>query len=108
MPGVIKLHAAPLRQAKRLPIRRCPLALDEPGPGRTTGREYDTDSIPRRAAAHEMVHILLNKLDHTPGGLMRDSFDIGDWFVADPARFRLEATEIQQLRDLLANADESH
>jgi len=64
-----------------------------------------TAMIVARAAAHEMVHILLNKLDHS-GGLMRNSFDIGDWFVADTARFRLETAEIEQLRDLLGGAQE--
>jgi len=67
-----------------------------------------TAMIVARAAAHEMVHILLNKLDHSPAGLMRDSFDIGDWFVADNARFRLEAGEIQQLRDLLGGDRDQH
>lgn len=63
-----------------------------------------TALIVARAAAHEMVHILLNKLDHSPGGLMRSSFNIGDWFVADNTLFRLEAAELQQLRDLLGGA----
>jgi hypothetical protein len=35
---------------------------------------------------------------------MRDSFDIGDWFVGDTTRFRLERAEIQQLRDVLGAA----
>jgi len=60
-----------------------------------------TAMIVARAAAHEMVHILLNKLDHTPGGLMRDSFDIGDWFLGDATRFRLAPGEVEQLRGLL-------
>lgn len=60
-----------------------------------------TALIVARAAAHEMVHILLNKLDHSPGGLMRSSFDISDWFVSDNTLFRLETAELQQLRDLL-------
>lgn len=60
-----------------------------------------TALIVARAAAHEMVHILLNKLDHSPGGLMRSSFNISDWFVSDNALFRLETAELQQLRDLL-------
>jgi hypothetical protein len=60
-----------------------------------------TPMIVARAAAHEMVHILLNKLDHSPGGLMRSSFDIGDWFVSGDTLFRLETAELQQLRDLL-------
>jgi len=63
-----------------------------------------TAMIVARAAAHEMVHILLNKLDHANGGLMRDSFDIGDWFIADASHFRLEQSEIDQLRDLLGAA----
>ena len=65
-----------------------------------------TAMIVARAAAHEMVHILLNKLDHAAGGLMRDSFDIGDWFIADAARFRLAPAEIEQLRDLLGAAQD--
>jgi hypothetical protein len=60
-----------------------------------------TAMIVARAAAHEMVHILLNKLDHTPDGLMRSSFDLADWFDADPERFRLGDDEIQQLVELL-------
>ena len=61
-----------------------------------------TALIVARAAAHEMVHILLNKLDHTPAGLMRNSFSIGDWFAAPTDNlFRLDATEIDQLRELL-------
>ncbi len=62
-----------------------------------------TAMIVARAAAHEMVHILLNKLDHSPVGLMRGSFDIADWFDTGNARFRLGADEIQQLRALLGN-----
>ena len=62
-----------------------------------------TAMIVARAAAHELVHILLNKLDHSPAGLMRGSFDIADWFEVDNARFRLGADEIQQLRALLGN-----
>ena len=61
-----------------------------------------TAMIVARAAAHEMVHILLNKLDHSTG-LMRDSFDIGDWFVADASLFRLGNAEIEQLRTLLGD-----
>lgn len=64
-----------------------------------------TALIVARAAAHEMVHILLNKLDHSPGGLMRDSFDIGDWFASDSSLFRLETSEIEQLRALLGTAE---
>ncbi|MGD8329434.1 MAG: hypothetical protein PVJ49_08345 [Acidobacteriota bacterium] len=63
-----------------------------------------TAMIVARAAAHEMVHILLNKLDHSSDGLMRDSFDIGDWFIANTAHFRLEPSEIDQLRGLLGAA----
>lgn len=66
-----------------------------------------TAMIVARAAAHEMVHILLNKLDHSTG-LMRDSFDIGDWFVADVSRFRLGDAEIEQLRVLLSALDSTH
>ena len=62
-----------------------------------------TAMIVARAAAHEMVHILLNKLDHTPDGLMRSSFDIGDWFENEPTRFRLSADEVEQLRTLLGD-----
>jgi hypothetical protein len=57
--------------------------------------------IVARAAAHEMVHILLNKLDHRPGGLMRNAFDIRDWFTQDDTLFRLDTNEIQQLRQQL-------
>jgi hypothetical protein len=57
-----------------------------------------TALIVARAAAHEMVHILLNKLDHSPGGLMRNSFHISDWFTQDNSLFRLDVNEIQQLR----------
>jgi len=62
-----------------------------------------TAMIVARAAAHEMVHILLNKLDHTPSGLMRNSFDIGDWFENEPTRFRLDAAELEQLRSTLGD-----
>ncbi len=62
-----------------------------------------TAMIVARAAAHEMVHILLNKLDHTQDGLMRNSFEIGDWFTADNSLFRLETGEIEQLRAMLGN-----
>lgn len=64
-----------------------------------------TSMIVARAAAHEMVHILLNKLDHSTG-LMRNSFDIGDWFVTDVSLFRLGDAEIEQLRSLLSDVDE--
>ena len=60
-----------------------------------------TAMIVARAAAHEMVHILLNKLDHRPGGLMRNAFDIRDWFTQDDTLFRLDTNEIQQLRQQL-------
>ena len=60
--------------------------------------------IVARAAAHEMVHILLNKLDHGQAGLMRNSFQIGDWFELDNSLFRLETGEIEQLRALLGRA----
>lgn len=56
-----------------------------------------TPMIVARAAAHEMVHILLNKLDHSPEGLMRDSFDITEWLSADQAPFRLLPEEISAL-----------
>lgn len=60
-----------------------------------------TALIVARAAAHEMVHILLNKLDHGQAGLMRNSFAIGDWFTTDNTLFQLESSEIEQLRALL-------
>lgn len=63
-----------------------------------------TAMIVARAAAHEMVHILLNKLDHGQAGLMRNSFEIGDWFELDNSLFRLETGEIEQLRALLGRA----
>jgi hypothetical protein len=59
-----------------------------------------TPMIVARAAAHEMVHILLNKLDHSPAGLMRDSFDITEWLSADQAPFRLLPEEIDALRQV--------
>ncbi len=66
-----------------------------------------TAMIVARAAAHEMVHILLNKLDHGESGLMRTSFEIGDWFEADNTLFRLGALEIEQLQAVLGAADQS-
>ena len=57
-----------------------------------------TPMIVARAAAHEMVHILLNKLDHSETGLMRDSFDITEWLSADQGPFRLLPEEIDALR----------
>jgi hypothetical protein len=63
-----------------------------------------TAMIVARAAAHEMVHILLNKLDHSPEGLMRSSFDLADWFEADRERFRLGDDESQQLVELLGGS----
>jgi len=57
-----------------------------------------TARIVARAAAHEMVHILLNKLDHSEHGLMRLSFDIKDWMVDDRSPFRLGREEIDALR----------
>lgn len=63
-----------------------------------------TALIVARAAAHEMVHILLNKLDHSGGGLMRNSFDISDWFTQDNSLFRLDINEIQELRERLGGA----
>jgi len=61
-----------------------------------------TPMIVARAAAHEMVHILLNKLDHSNEGLMRDSFDIREWLAADEMPFRLLPEEAAALRHLLA------
>ncbi len=63
-----------------------------------------TALIVARAAAHEMVHILLNKLDHSGGGLMRNSFDISDWFTQDNSLFRLDSNEILQLRQRLGGS----
>lgn len=62
-----------------------------------------TAMIVARAAAHEMVHILLNKLDHTSQGLMRSSFDISDWFIIEVDHFRLGANEVQALQELFGN-----
>ncbi len=60
-----------------------------------------TPMIVARAAAHEIVHILLNKLDHSSSGLMRDSFDLREWLAADHAPFRLLPEEIDALRHYL-------
>lgn len=59
-----------------------------------------TALIVARAAAHEMVHILLTKLDHTDEGLMRQAFDINElWAVGDDdGPFRLTDPEIMALR----------
>ena len=67
-----------------------------------------TAMIVARAAAHEMVHILLNKLDHSPEGLMRSSFDISDWFAVDVSPFRLGMAEVEALRQLLGNEPTEH
>lgn len=61
-----------------------------------------TAMIVARASAHEMVHILLNKLDHSAGGLMRESFDIKEWLAADELPFRLLPEEIDALQRLFA------
>lgn len=58
-----------------------------------------TPLIVARAAAHEIVHILLNKLDHSDEGLMRDSFDLREWLSGDADAFRLLPAEIAALRD---------
>lgn len=63
-----------------------------------------TPHVVARAAAHEMVHILLNKLDHSDGGLMRESFDIQEWLQGDTVPFRLLETEIVALQELLSAA----
>ncbi len=59
-----------------------------------------TALIVARAAAHEMVHILLAKLDHADEGLMRQSFDINElWAVgSEGGPFRLTDPEITALR----------
>ncbi|MFQ5743477.1 MAG: hypothetical protein ACE5HV_07800 [Acidobacteriota bacterium] len=62
-----------------------------------------TALIVARTAAHEMVHILLNKLDHSPHGLMRNAFDIGDlWMVDGRASFRLGRNELTALHTISA------
>ena len=53
-----------------------------------------------RAAAHEMVHILLNKLDHSDSGLMRESFDLREWLAGEHEAFRLLPEEVAALQDL--------
>ncbi|HJO04705.1 MAG TPA: hypothetical protein QGG47_12090 [Acidobacteriota bacterium] len=53
-----------------------------------------------RAAAHEMVHILLNKLDHSVSGLMRESFDLREWLAGERESFRLLPEEINALQTL--------
>ena len=53
-----------------------------------------------RAAAHEMVHILLNKLDHSGAGLMRESFDLGEWLGDRRESFRLLPEEVAALQGL--------
>ena len=63
-----------------------------------------TPLVVARAAAHEMVHILLNKLDHSDAGLMRESFDITEWLVGDEVPFRLKPEEIAALQQLLSTA----
>lgn len=63
-----------------------------------------TPLVVARAAAHEIVHILLNKLDHSTTGLMRESFDITEWLVGDDAPFRLQPNEVTALRELLRPA----
>lgn len=57
-----------------------------------------TPKIVARAAAHEMVHILLNKLDHSPSGLMRESFELREWLASNLDPFRLLPEEISALR----------
>ena len=59
-----------------------------------------TPLIVARAAAHEMVHILLNKLDHSPKGLMRDTFHIQEWLVQDASFFQLGDAEVAALKVL--------
>lgn len=63
-----------------------------------------TPLVVARAAAHEIVHILLNKLDHSEAGLMRESFDITEWLVGDEAPFRLQPQEVTALQELLRQA----
>ena len=67
-----------------------------------------TPLIVARAAAHEMVHILLNKLDHSAAGLMRDSFDLQEWLGHDAAPFRLLPEEIAALRARLGTDGAQH
>jgi hypothetical protein len=64
-----------------------------------------TPLIVARAAAHEMVHILLNKLDHTATGLMRDSFQIEEWLREDSrSYFTLQPAEVDALQVLFEGA----
>lgn len=63
-----------------------------------------TARIVARAAAHEMVHILLNKLDHSEVGLMRMSFDINDWLVDEGEPFRLGDEDINALQALFTGS----
>lgn len=63
-----------------------------------------TPLIVARAAAHEMVHILLNKFDHSGAGLMRDSFDLSEWLVENREPFRLQPDELGALRDRLTTS----
>lgn len=57
-----------------------------------------TPMIVARAAAHEMVHILLNKLDHSPAGLMRESFQLREWMGGETEPFRLLPEEVVALQ----------
>jgi hypothetical protein len=65
-----------------------------------------TALIVARAAAHEMVHILLAKLDHSDEGLMRQAFDINElWAVgSEDGPFRLTDPEIMALRTFSTEA----
>jgi hypothetical protein len=65
-----------------------------------------TALIVARAAAHEMVHILLSKLDHSDDGLMREAFDINElWLVGtESGPFRLSDPEIVALRSFSSPA----
>ena len=61
-----------------------------------------TPLIVARAAAHEIVHILLDKLDHTTKGLMRDSFQIEEWLREDSLEyFILGPDEVAGLQALI-------
>lgn len=57
-----------------------------------------TPMIVARAAAHEMVHILLNKLDHSTAGLMRESFELREWMDGATEPFRLLPEEVAALQ----------
>ncbi len=61
-----------------------------------------TAKVVARAAAHEMVHILLNKLDHSNVGLMRLTFDVNDWMFERAAPFRLGDEEVAALQTVLS------